>query len=102
LATGWAFGCPVPKRFLGRDHVLRQTFDDKPKSTELRRNPSPRIAAKHTPTRILAIERLRHFVAAYRKARDAWRTGNTDAVFPQGTYALRRLADVRCADAGTA
>ncbi len=87
------------RKFLGPKAVLQQPFDAVPKSTELRRNPSPRIAAKHTPERVQAIRHLLDFIKRYRAAWHAWRAGERDTTFPQGTYALRIYARVACAPA---
>lgn len=87
------------RKFLGHRVVLRQAFDSVPKSMEPRRNPSPRIAARRTLDRRLAIQRLLDFVRRYRAAWHAWRAGARDTVFPAGTYALRVHARVACAPA---
>lgn len=87
------------RKFLGAKAVLQQNFDDAPKTTELRRNPNPRIAAAHTPERVQAIRNLVAFLRAYRDAWQAWRLGKRDQVFPAGTYALRVYARVACAPA---
>ena len=91
--------CKAGRGFLGTKAILQQSFDATPKSTESRRNPSPRIAAKHATERVQAIQRLLDFVRRYRIAWRAWRTGQRDMVFPAGTYALRIYARVACAPA---
>jgi REP element-mobilizing transposase RayT len=83
--------------FLGTRAVVRQSFDAVPLSTEPRRNPNPRIAARHMPERIHAIKLMLDFVRRYREAWHAWRTGIRDTIFPAGTYALRLHARVPCA-----
>jgi putative transposase len=87
--------------FAGRNAVLRQPVNAIPKTVAPRRNANPRIAAKSTPERIAAIERMLAFVRAYRFAWKEWRSGNRDATFPWGTYALRVFAGVRCTSATT-
>jgi hypothetical protein len=42
-----------------------------------------------------AIELMLEFLRAYRLAWKEWRSGNRDAVFPFGTYALRVFCGVR-------
>jgi hypothetical protein len=84
------------RKFLGWRAVLRQPFVGSPRSTETRRNPNPRIAARHTPERIHAIGNLLSFVHRYRAAWIAWRGGARDTVFPMGTYSLRIGARVTC------
>jgi putative transposase len=85
--------------FLGRESVLRQSFDASPKTKAPRRNPSPRVAGKSSTERIAAIRRMREFFCSYRAAWNEWRHGNRDVEFPAGTYALRIHARVRCAEA---
>ena len=87
------------QKFRGAQAVLQQPFDAAPKSSELKRNPNPRIAAKHTPERIHALRDLLAFLRRYRDAWQAWRSGKRDVVFPAGTYALRVHARVACAPA---
>lgn len=67
-----------------------------PKTSEPRRNPHPRIAARHTPERVQAIQSLMAFLRAYRAAWHAWRHGKREQVFPAGTYALRVYARFAC------
>jgi hypothetical protein len=85
------------RQFLGPNAVLRQSFRAVPHAKDLRRNPSPRIASKHTATRVRAIAHLLDFVRSYRAARSAWRSGARAILFPAGTYALRLHAGVSCA-----
>lgn len=81
------------RRVLGRQRVLRQSWRDSPTSCEPRRNLRPRVAAKNTWARIEALQRDRQFIDDYRAARKAWLAG-LPAVFPAGTYWLRRFAGV--------
>ena len=85
--------------FAGRKAVLRQSFSAVPKTPAPRRNPSPRIAAKSTPARVRAIQRMLEFVREYRAVWTEWRAGNRAVIFPLGTYALRIYARVACAPA---
>ena len=87
------------RKFLGAKAVRQQPFDATPHTTEPRRNPNPRIAARHTPERVQAIRNLMAFLRAYRAAWHAWRHGKHEQVFPAGTYALRIYARVACAPA---
>ena len=87
------------KGFLGAGPVLRQAFSAMPKTLAPRRGLSPRIASKNTPARIQAIQKLLAFLRDYRAAWHEWRSGNRDALFPAGTYALRIHARVSCAPA---
>jgi hypothetical protein len=70
------------RKFLGVQALLQQPFDAVPKTTEPRRTPNPRIAAKHTPERVQAIRNLVTFLRGYRAAWHAWRHGKREQVFP--------------------
>ncbi len=84
------------RRVLGRQRVLRQSWRDSPTSSEPRRNIRPQVASRNTWARIEALQRNHQFVADYRAARTAWLAG-LPAVFPPGTYWLRRFARVTVA-----
>jgi len=81
---------------LGRKGVLQQRWSDQPKTIEPRRQMSPRVACKNTWRRIETLRRNRSFIAAYRAARALLLSGG-EAVFPMGTYWLRRFACAACA-----
>jgi len=81
------------RRVLGRRRVLRQSWRDSPSSDAPRRNLRPTVAAKNTWARIEALQRNKQFLAEYRTARIAWLAG-LPAIFPPGTYWLRRFARV--------
>ncbi len=87
------------RKSLGAKAVLQQSFEASPKTSELRRNPHPRIAAHHTPERVQAIQSLMAFLHAYRAAWQAWRQGKREQIFPAGTYSLRIHARVACTPA---
>ena len=81
------------RRILGRAEVLRQRPADRPVSREPRRQLAPRVASTNKWARVEALQRNKRFIATYRAARDLWQAG-LDAVFPVGTYWLRRFAGV--------
>jgi REP element-mobilizing transposase RayT len=81
------------RRVLGRRAVLAQSWCEGPVTVEPRRNLRPRIATRSQWPRIEALLRNRAFVTDYARARDQWRSG-LPAVFPAGTYWLRRFASV--------
>jgi putative transposase len=81
------------RRVRGRAEVLRQRPTDRPQSHEARRQMNPRIASVNKWARIEAIQRNKAFLAAYRAAREPWKMG-TQAIFPAGTYWLRKFAGV--------
>jgi len=81
------------RRVLGRRAVLQQSWRGYPSSVEPRRNLRPQVAGRSKWSRIEALLRNRAFIEDYVLARDAWREGSR-AVFPRGTYWLRRFANV--------
>jgi len=83
------------RRVLGRAAVLGQRPTDRPATIEPRRQLSPRVACRNTWRRIETLGRNKAFVSAYRAARDLLIAGK-DALFPEGTYWLRRFAGAAC------
>ena len=83
------------ERIVGRAAVRAQHWNDCPRSREPRRVLDPRIACKNTWRRIEALVRNRVWLAAYRRAREAFLAG-TALPFPHGTFWLRRYAGVAC------
>ena len=81
------------RRILGRRAILKESWRDRPSSHEPRRELSPRVAARDKWARIETLLRDRAFRVAYRAARAAWLLGER-AIFPAGTYWLRRFAAV--------
>jgi hypothetical protein len=86
------------KALLGASGVRRQSWRTMPSSVEPRRGLRPKFAARSFWSKLEAIRRDRAFVNAYRAARALWLAG-LDAVFPIGTYWLRRFANVPIATA---
>jgi putative transposase len=85
------------KRFLGLRRLRRQRHTDTPQSREPRRKLKPRVAAVNKWRRIESLQRLKEFIVAYREAWLRWKQGFADVVFPAGTYALAKHAQVVCA-----
>ncbi len=88
-------------RVVGRRRVLNTHHDDMPKSEELfARNPT--FSAETAEQRAYFAAAYKAFVSAYRLARDAYyfaKVGlRNKIVFPPGTYRLRVLDRVACAD----
>ena len=81
------------RRVLRRGTILRQSWRAQPQSHEPRRGLRPRVAAHNRQYRIEALQRNREFLEGYREARTRW-IGGEIAVFPPGTYWLRRFARV--------
>jgi len=82
---------------LGRRSVLRQAWRGRPRDREPRRALNPRVAARSKWSRIEALLRNRAFRDAYLAARALFVDGMRDALFPAGTYWLRRFARATCA-----
>ena len=85
------------RRFLGAARALAQRPGARPSTTEPRRTLAPQLASRNQWKRIEALLRLTAFRRAYRKARDAWRSGVRGVVFPSGTWLLRVEHGVTCA-----
>ncbi len=77
----------------GRLAVLAQAWNRGPAQMPPRGRLNPVIAAKNRESRKRAIEGLRDFVTRYREARTKLLCG-LRAIFPHGTYWLRRFANV--------
>lgn len=84
------------RRIMGVRRVLKQPWSSRPKSSEPRRNLSPRLAAKNKWRRIEALFQNRAFLKAYAVARSALKAGSSGVVFPAGTYWLSRFTHVAC------
>ena len=82
--------------FLGKDAVMKQQPTDTPRRIETRRTLDPKIAAKNKWLRIEALQRLQSFIQSYKDAFKRWRDGETNVIFPAGTYHLRHYAKVSC------
>jgi REP element-mobilizing transposase RayT len=80
---------------VGRAVIRAQHWNDSPSSREPRRVLDPRFACKNTWRRIEALTRSKVWLEAYRRAREAFVAGSA-AVFPIGTFWLRRNAGVPC------
>jgi REP element-mobilizing transposase RayT len=86
--------------YLGRAKILAQKpFARPPPSGERRFGLNPRIAAMDAEKRAAALADLTQFWREYRSARGRFLHGDSQAVFPAGTYALRVVFGVRCAAA---
>jgi REP element-mobilizing transposase RayT len=86
--------------FLGVRRVLAQKPMARPAPGEPRRGLNPRIAARDKWKRIEALGRLVDFLGSYRRAWAARCAGDSDAVFPCGTYLMRVVHGVSCAGYG--
>ena len=84
------------QRVLGRNAVMRQSWQTSPKSRKPRRGLRPTIAAKRLAARLEEIQNRRDWRRDYRKARKAMLAGSP-IPFPAGTYWLRRFVGVEVA-----
>ena len=78
-------------RVLGRRAVRAASAFDTPKSSTPRRALRPFLACKNKWQRIVALDGLHRFRQQYSQARDRFVEGVLIALFPTGTFALRRL-----------
>jgi putative transposase len=85
------------QRLLGRRTVLAQSWRGYPRTIEPRRNLRPTVATPNKWARQEALLHNRTFTVEYASARKCWRDGGA-AVFPPGTYWLRRFAVVAVAE----
>lgn len=87
------------QRFLGAARVLLQDPLAAPLSPAPRFTLKPRVAARDSWRRIQGLLRLKEFEDDYREAFRAWCAGARSVVFPAGTYLMRVLHGVQCAQA---
>jgi len=84
--------------FLGRRSVLEQSRYGCPQTREPRFGISPKVACRNRWRRIERLAFNKAWLVAYRAALTAWRAGDRAVVFPAGTYQMRVLHGVTCAD----
>jgi putative transposase len=89
------------RRVAGRAAILRQDWRDCPR-TAADEKADPVTGGGSQWGRMEALLRNRAFRDAYIAAREALKSGVRDAVFPAGTYWLRRFAQVACLSPVTA
>ena len=82
-------------KVLGRKEVLRTSAFASPSTKEPRRKLSPAIACRDVVRRVMELEALVVFRQRYREALLQFASGVWNAVFPHGTWAMRRFA-IRC------
>jgi putative transposase len=83
---------------LGKAKVLAQKPTAVPASSEPRRKLNPRVASRDKWKRIEVLSRLGDFLDRYRHAWHARRAGRIEALFPPGTYLMRIVHGVPCAE----
>jgi REP element-mobilizing transposase RayT len=84
------------RRVLGWRKVVAQHFLTEPSSGEDMFGRVPTFSADNKWARIEAAQRHKEFIRLYRKAREVFRKGVRDAVFPEGTWLLRQRYNVPC------
>jgi REP element-mobilizing transposase RayT len=82
------------RRVLGHRAVTKTPVTARPTIPKERFGRSPMFSALTQHAWRQAVKRLRGFRAAYRRAYQAWRSGNPDVEFPAGTWWLARCANV--------
>jgi hypothetical protein len=88
------------RSFLGVAGVLFQSVESRPGTREPLGGLKPRVACRNKWRRIETLQRLKEFVAAYKAALVAWRSGVRDALFPPGTWHMRVVHGACCVDYG--
>jgi len=83
-------------RVTGRDRVLAQSHLDTPASSSPHKTLNPRVAGKNKWKRLESVRRIKAFVHAYREARKKKISGDHEALFPAGTYWLKKFGGVAC------
>ncbi|MEZ4226562.1 MAG: hypothetical protein R3B13_36785 [Polyangiaceae bacterium] len=84
------------RRVLGRKAIRRQSPFACPKTCADRRVLRPRVASKNKWRRIELLTRNKWFLQRYREAYARRRAGESDVLFPHGSYKLRVQGLVRC------
>jgi len=84
------------RRFMGVRKLAKQTWSRVAASFEDRFGVAPKVAASSKWLRLAQLQRDRAWERAYAAARERWLAGER-AVFPAGTYWLRRFAGVAVA-----
>lgn len=88
------------RRFMGLRKLGKQSWRQVPTSSEARFVIAPRVAASSKWLRLAQLQRDRAWERAYAAARKLWLAGE-QAIFPAGTYWLRRFAGVVVAASST-
>ncbi len=84
------------KRFLGRRGVRKQSRSACATSDEQRCGARPRVAARSKWARIELLQQNDAWLEAYEDAKARFRGGDSSAVFPFGTWKLRRYYSCLC------
>jgi putative transposase len=83
--------------FLSRRGVLEQSRYDCPRTRGPRFGISPKVACRNKWRRIERLRANQRWLGAYLTARSRWCEGDRDVVFPAGTYQMRVVHGVTCA-----
>ena len=84
------------RRFMGARKLAKQSWQRVPTNFEERFRLTPKVAASSKWLRLAQLQRDRTWERAYALARELWLAGK-HALFPAGTYWLRRFAGVSVA-----
>ncbi|MBU1245282.1 transposase [Myxococcota bacterium] len=76
-------------RWLGRKECLKINPFDAPQTKWKPFTRNPKVSSKHEEARNAWILRLKRFIVPYDTAKEEFRSGNRDAPFPLGTFAMR-------------
>lgn len=96
----WAESKRTGIPFIGPRRVLRLPYTKRAESEEAPGGFTPRYAAGgNRRAARQAAKRIKAFNAQYRDALTAWRLGDREAVFPEGTWWMRVFHGARCGPA---
>ncbi len=76
-------------RWLGRKECLKLNPFDAPQTKWVPFSRNPKVSSKHEEARNAWLLHLKRFLVPYDNAKKAFRRGNRDVPFPQGTFAMR-------------
>ena len=86
------------KGFLGRKAILAQDPFSYPKGFAPRFQRNPTLKCRDKWRRVEQLQQDADWLARYRTCLTRFRDGNTDVIFPAGTYYLVRFLGARCKD----
>ena len=80
--------------FLGQAALKAVRHDERPISSAPRRNLNPHVASKNRKSLQNALKRLKQFRTEYAAAKMKFINGETNVVFPFGTYGLQKIVAI--------
>ncbi|MCB9729459.1 MAG: hypothetical protein H6744_08845 [Deltaproteobacteria bacterium] len=84
------------RRFAGASAARRQSPNATPRVKAERAGRNPTVSARRSERLVAELEALAIFRTEYREARQSWRQGEREVVYPVGTYHMLHEHRVRC------